>query len=296
MSNEYYDIAALASSRVDGAGVRTWRLGLFCQILLACVSGRPCLEEMGLRLWVLCERLCPGSMPRTNREMRRRLWVAESAAWKAMQVMPGETSVDDCGRLVDLLTGGECEPVRLGRRVTLLGYAFERGPEMRAVFPSFENIGEHWGLRARNKRSAVSAAMRGLVRTMVERGQLRVPEAHELTELWFAKKRVTRERYAAAQVGNSNRLGDSETGRRLRRRLGDSERGRLGEWETGRGGDSDSDDEPASVREMLRLEHEERISGVPVRREFAGMSPRELRAHFEKLERAAEARRLGLVG
>ena len=265
MSNEYYDIAALDSSRVDGAGERTWRLGLFCQVLLACVTGRPSLEEMGLRLWVLCERLCPGSMPRTNFHMRRRLWGAESSAWHAMQVMPGETSMDDCGRLVDLLTGGESEPVRLGRRVTLLGYAFERGPEMRAVFPSFESIGEHWGLRARNKRSAVSAAMRGLVRTMVERGQLRVPEAHALSELWFAKKRVTRERYAAAQVGNGNRCAHDE-------------------------------DEPLEVREMLRMEHEERVAGVPVRREFSGMSPRELRAHFERLERAAEARRLGLVG
>lgn len=173
--------------------------------------------------------------------------------------------MDDCGRLVDLLTGGESNPVRLGRRVTLLGYAFERGPEMRAVFPSFESIGEHWGLGAKNKRSAVCAAMKNLVRVMVERGQLRAPEAHALSELWFAKKRVTRERYAAAQVGNANRCAGEE-------------------------------DEPLEVREMLRLEHEERISGVPVRREFSGMSPRELRAHFERLERAAEARRLGLVG
>lgn len=287
MSNEYYDIAALDSSRVDGAGERTWRLGLFCQVLLACVSGRPCLEVMGLRLWVLCERLVPGSMPRTNKGMRRRLNAVVVGAWREMQAVPGETDVDDLGRLVDLLRGGERDPVRLGRRVTLLGYAFERGPMMRAVLPSFESIGELWGLRARNKRSAVSAAMRGLVRTMVERGQLRDAEAHELTELWFAKKRVTRERYAAAQVGNGNR---AEGGGARGEGRGAREEGR------GKRGEEFEEDEPVAVREMLRREHEERVCGVPVRREFAGMSPRQLKAHFEGLERAAEARRLGLVG
>lgn len=272
MSNEYYDIAALDSSRVDGAGERTWRLGLLCQVLLACVAGRPSLEVMGLRLWVLCERLCPGSMPRTNKGMRKRLQEALRGAWREMQVSPGDTSLDDCGRLVDVLTGGERDAVRLGRRVTLLGYAFERGPMMRAVLPSFESIGELWGLRARNKRSAVCAAMKSLVRGMVERGQLRCGEAHELSELWFAKKRVTRERYAAAQVGNGNRCGNEES--------------RC----------THEEDEPAGVRDMLRREHEERVCGVPVRREFSGMSPRDLRAHFDRLERAAEARRLGLVG
>ncbi len=270
--NEHYDVAALDLSRVDGAGERSWRVVLFSQVLVACVWGRPCLEVMGLRLWVLCERLVPGSMPGTSAGMRKRLGAAMVGV--DMQVEPGETSMEDRARLVELLVGHEVEPRRLGRRVTLLGYAFERGEVMRAALPSFEKIGELWGLRARNKRSAVSAAMRELVRTMVERGQMRGPAGHGLTELWFAKKRVTRERYALAQVGNGNRSGDGETRRR---------------------GDVEEEVEPVCVREALRREHEERVAGLrAVKPEFRAMSPRELRDHFARLEAAAEARRLGI--
>lgn len=282
MSNEYHDIAALNSSRVDGAGERTWRVGLFCQILLACVSGRPCLEEMGLRLWLLCERLCPGCLPRTNAALRRRLNAAAVSAWRELQVEPGETSVVDMARLVDVLLGGEVCPVKLGRRVTLLGYAFERGPLMRSVLPSFEGIGHLWGLRAENPRSAVCAAMKKLVGSMVERGQLRAPEAHELTELWFAKKRKTRASYAAAQMGNHNRCGEKQ------------------KWESGKqkwdamAVEDRHEGEPLAVREALRREHAERVAGVPVKREFAAMKPAELRAHFLRLEREQERRRLGL--
>lgn len=267
--NEHYDIAALDSSRVDGAGERSWRVVLFSQVLVACVWGRPCLEVMGLRLWVLCERLCPGVMPRTNAARRREL--AACMVGVDLRIEPGETSLEDRARLVEILVGREVEPRRLGRRVTLLGYAFDRGEVMRATLPSFESIGELWGLRARNKRSAVCEGMKVIVRSMVERGQLRSAEAHELSELWFAKKRATRERYAAAQVGNKNRRGDGETA------APETER-----------------DEPDCVRAALRREHEERVEGVPVRREFAGMSPAGLRAFFAAQEAAQERRRLGL--
>lgn len=271
-NNEWCDIAALRASRVDGAGERSWRVGLFSQVLVACVWGRPALEIMGLRLWVLCERLVPGSMGRTNGRLRRRLQGAMLGV--DLEVEPGETSVEDRVRLVELLRGGEVEPRRLGRRVTLLGYAFERGETMRATLPSFEAIGELWGLRAENKRSAVSAAMRELVRWMVERGQLRQSEGHELTELWFAKKRATRGRYAAAQVGNGNRAKKNRT--------------------DGTDDEAEAEDVPGCVREALRLEHEERVRGVPVRAEFVGMRPGELRDYFRALEAAQERRRLGL--
>lgn len=265
MSNEHHDIAALDLSRVDGAGPRTWRLSLFSQILLACVAGRPSVEVMGLRLWVLAERLSPGRLPRTKAKMRKRLQAVALDAWEVMQVQPGETAREDTDRLLDLLLGAECEPVKLGRRVTLLGYAFERGPMMRAALPSFEVIGELWGLRAANKRSAVCAAMDKLVCGMVERGQMRQGEAAHLSDLWFAKKRSACEAYAAAQMGNHNRAAKA---------------------------DDVSDEMPLSRKLELQAEHAERVRDVPVRPEFARMSPLQLKRHLASLAAASEARRL----
>lgn len=265
MSNEHHDIAALDLSRVDGAGPRTWRLSLFSQILLACVAGRPSVEVMGLRLWVLAERLSPGRLPRTKARMRKRLQAVAMEAWQVMQLEPGDTTMTDKDRLLDLLLGAECEPVKLGRRVTLLGYAFERGEMMRAALPSFEVIGELWGLRAGNKRSAVCAAMDKLVRGMVERGQMRQGEAAHLSDLWFAKKKAACEAYAAAQMGNHNRSAKA---------------------------DEASDEMPLSRKLELQAEHAERVRGVPVRAEFAKMSPLQLKRHLASLAAAAEERRL----
>jgi len=265
MSNEHHDIAALDLSRVDGAGPRTWRLSLFSQILLACVAGRPSVEVMGLRLWVLAERLSPGRLPRTKAKMRKQLQAVALEAWQVMQVQRGDTTLEDTDRLLDLLLGAECEPVKLGRRVTLLGYAFERGEMMRAALPSFEVIGELWGLRAANKRSAVCAAMDKLVCGMVERGQLRQGEALHLSELWFAKKRAACAAYAAAQMGNHNRAAKT---------------------------DEASDEMPLSRKLELQAEHAERVRGVPVKAEFARMSPLQLKRHLASLAAAAEERRL----
>jgi hypothetical protein len=266
MSNEHHDIAALDLSRVDGAGPRTWRLSLFSQILLACVAGRPSVEVMGLRLWVLAERLSPGRLPRTKKKMRRQLQSVALEAWEVMQVQPGETGLEDTHRLLDLLLGAECEPVKLGRRVTLLGYAFERGEMMRAALPSFEVIGELWGLRAENKRSAVCAAMDKLVCGMVERGQLRQGEAAHLSDLWFAKKRAACEAYAAAQMGNHNRAAKVD--------------------------ECAADEMPLSRKLELQAEHAERVRGVPVKAEFARMTPLQLKRHLASLAAAAEERRL----
>jgi hypothetical protein len=152
--------------------------------------------------------------------------------------------------------------------VSLLAYAFERGDGVRSVLPSFEAIGALWGLKARNQRSAVCAAMDKTVRQMVEKGQLRSCDYEQMTELWFAKKRVTRERYHAAQIGNDNRVAKA----------------------------APADDEylSESARQAVKKAHAELIEGVPVKPEFKGLSALELRARLQRLHEAADLRRLGL--
>lgn len=263
--NEFYDIAALDSSRVDGAGERSARVTLFSQVLVACVVDACSLKEMGLRAWLLCERLMPGCLPPTRAKLRKELHVVSTLCWDYLHIGVADATFEDRGQVVEMITGGLSEALALGRRVSLLAYAYERGPVVRAALPSFEAIGKLWGLRARNPRSAVCAAMQAVVRGVVEKSQLR--DMHDemgLTEFWFAKKRVTRRRCEVAQMGNTNRKASEE------------------------------EDLPVCVREALRREHEELVHGVPVRAEFRGLSPLQLRRKLQGLAEEAERRRLGI--
>ena len=101
------------------------------------------------------------------------------------------------------------------------------------------------------------------VRQLVERGQLRQRHYERLSELWFAKKRVTRERCEKAQMGNHNRRAADE-------------------------------DLTTSAAEALKAEHAERIEGVPVQARFAAMTPLELRRYLQGLHDQAERSRLGI--
>ena len=263
--NEHYDVAALDPSRVDGAGERSARVTLFSQVLVACVVDALSLREMGLRAYVMCERLSPGCLPRTSVKLRKDLRLVATMCWDYLQIGVAEATADDRAQVVELVIGGLGDPLGLGRRVSLLAYAYERGPVVRAALPSFEAIGKLWGLRARNPRSAVCAAMQAVVRGVVEKSQLRdIHDEMGLTEFWFAKKRVTRRRCEVAQRGNTNRKASEE------------------------------EDLPVCVREALRREHEELVHGVPVRAEFRGLSPLALRRKLQGLADEAERRRLGI--
>jgi hypothetical protein len=263
MSNEWHDIAALNTSRTDGAGERSARATLLSQILTGCVVGRPDLADMGWRAWWLCEAAAPGSLPRVNGRDRQQLRRVAREGAVMMRVQALDMPLTERQRVVEIVLGGEVLPRKLGRRVTLLAYAFERGDAVRAVLPSFESIGGLWGLTAKNQRSAVCAAMDKTVRQMVERGQLRQRHYERLSELWFAKKRVTRERCEKAQIGNHNRL-------------------------------ASVDDLPTCAAEQLKAEHAERIDGVPVQAKYAEMTPLELRRYLQGLHDQAELRRLGI--
>ena len=263
MSNEWHDIAALNPSRTDGAGERSARATLLSQILTGCVVGRPALVDMGWRAVWLCGAASPGSVPLMRAKgARQHLRRVMREAGGALRVQALDMPLPERQRVVELVLGGESEARRLGRRVTLLAYAFERGDAVRAVLPSFESIGGLWGLTAKNQRSAVCAAMDKTVRQLVERGQLRQRQYERLSELWFAKKRVTRERCEKAQMGNHNRRADDELS--------------------------------TCAAQELKAEHAERIEGVPVQAKFAAMTPLELRRYLQGLHDQAERRRLGI--
>ncbi len=88
----------------------------------------------------------------------------------------------------------------MGRRASLLAYALNRGVIIREALESFEKMGELWGLRARNKRSAVCEAMNVLRAELVRFGRL--PEGFRF---WFEKEAGARLVYAEVQRGNENR-------------------------------------------------------------------------------------------
>lgn len=264
--NDFSDLAALRPNRTDGDGPRSGRVTLLSQMLVACVAGRPALPDMGIRALFLVSKISPGAQVKVGLRDLRRVCVQAGAALHGVGL--AEVSLEERQHVAELLLGGELEPRKVGRRVSLLAYAFERGDGVRSVLPSFESIGSLWGLKARNQRSAVCAAMDKTVRQMVEKGQLRKCEYEQMTELWFAKKRSTRDRYHAAQIGNENRAHKSPP--------------------------PDEHHLSESAHQAVKKAHAELIEGVPVKPEYQGLSALELRAKMQRLHDQAELRRLGL--
>ena len=284
MTPELLDRAALDPVRVDGAGERTFRAALLNQVLAACVSDRPVLRVMGLRAMILCSRMLPGCLPKLTAGLRQEMRAAEMGAHASMRINAADIELDEMQRVVDLiLHDPRQKPEDIGRRVTLLAYAFCRESAVRAALPSFEVIGRDiWGLRARNPRSAVCAAMQAVVTSMVRRGQLKENAARELTEMWFAKRAATRAKYHTAQQGNGNR-------RQSIQAVASSHDDHAAQL-------ADDPDQQHRANE-LKQEHAERIDGVPrqaMRPQFRGMTPAQIRAHLSALHEASELRRLGI--
>lgn len=175
--------AFVGGASIEEAGARVWLMGRSLGLSMGqfSLSG----EEKGLvrrtsrtaSCWLL---LLTGGVP-----MERRMAVMEML----------------CGRVMDE-PGRRSVLWKLGRRVSLLAYALNRGVIIRAVLNSFETIGEKWGLTAENKRSAVSAAMNAVREEMVRTGHL--PRDFRF---WFEKDAEARLVYAQVQAGNGNRAG-----------------------------------------------------------------------------------------
>ncbi len=268
----------------DGA-VRPERVTLLSLMLGNAVRGCPALEVMGARLWVMLGRVAPGlllgefaAMSKVDKAMVRGVVGMDLGGLDAV-------AMEDRWRVGELLRGGVRLGLRaLGRRVSLLAYMLERGPEVRAALPCMEALGKLWGLRAKNKRSAICAAMMA-IQGELDKGELRLrPGARGV--LWYQKRRATRGTYAGAQAGNHNRKGSGAG--------------------SGSGSvvDAEVEEEVGRLKEEVRVITEEvfeMVAGVRVRAEpirmkavFAAMTPGQLRAHLDGLHEAAERRRLGV--
>jgi len=270
---------------VLGDEVSPERLMMLSVLLCNAVSGRPELAVMGARLWWMLSVLCPGlGLERVRLSRAETLMVRGCCGLDLSGV--GAVEMEDRWRVGELLRGDAMGLLALGRRVSLLAYMLERGPVVRAALPCMESIGLLWGLRATNKRSAICAAMMKIQGDMDKCG-MRLT-MREPAVLWFQKGRATRARYERVQRGNGNR-----------------KKGQVAVVESGEGEVvvEEIDHAAVAVCEGMRAVVEEvyemvggvrvRAEALPVRAEFRGLTPAQIRARLDALHEAAEMRRLG---
>lgn len=204
---------------MDRAAVEEWRrrecaadvsdwsdaASLLIQMLTNAVEGRPSIEEIGLRAWIMCSRVAPGCLGVVAAALRREMQrVAAVCNGHLTLRVPRDSS--QVVMVVERVLGAETRtPERTGRRVSLLAYALCRGAAVVNALPSLEEIGRLWRLRARNKRSLPSLEMKRLLREHWLAGR----------PMWFQKSAAAVESYAAAQAGNDNRAGDCPERRAL---------------------------------------------------------------------------------
>lgn len=224
---------------------------LLMALLGNAVCGAEGIEEMGLRAWIMCARLSAESCPMPRAADKKRMREAAIVCGGRLGLPAANPEVKgDVARMVM----GHCVTAwAIGRRVSLLAYAFCPHDEVLAVLRSFEHIGVLWRLRADNKRSAVCAAMKKLKEDIFRHRAWRVG-------LWFEKRETTVRKYEAAQIGNTNR--------------------RDGEQR------AEDDDKPelAQAREEIAVI----VSGVRVKPQYARMSALELREHLRRQRELAE--------
>jgi hypothetical protein len=248
-SNSHFDVSASRAAElgfdVPGGVVSEARSDdtLFAQVTDNAFVGRPALERAGARVWFMGHALGL-RMPRLDRAGMTALRRFVRMDALECGLLTGGVELGQRVAVFELLVGSETRLWRMGRRASLLAYALNRGVIIREALECFEKIGEMWGLRARNKRSAVCAAMNELRREMVRFGRL--PEG---LRFWFEKEAGARAVYAEVQMGNDNRAAHGRT----------NEEGRM------------------------RKEADAECLGVPVRAEWRGLSTAERKRRLDAL-------------
>lgn len=249
----------LAEQREDApVGLETAG-GLLLRVLGNAVVGRPSVVEMGYRVWIMASRYAPAICPRSGRadmlEMRRLAAVCNGF------LNLGDTDTERSMAVFEFVLG-RCHAARcMGKRASILAYGVCTTAEVRAALPSMESIGELWGLRARNKRSAVSAAAAKMLGEAQEKTRRRGLHLQGV-EMWYSKRAQTRDKYRKAQMGNHNRSASAEE-------------------------DEGGEEMQAVAREMRQ--------GIPVKAEYAGLRAEVLRARMQQMHEEAEMRRLAAL-
>jgi hypothetical protein len=108
--------------------------------------------------------------------------------------------------LIDILARDGWGEREVGRRGLLLLYAFQSDKSARPPMAwTLECIGNAIGLKADNKRSAVSAALMTVVLEMVRRME-RLSKQRGTLKFWFMKSAECREALSVAMMGKRNRV------------------------------------------------------------------------------------------
>jgi hypothetical protein len=141
----------------------------------------------------------------------RKLWrgqVEFARARAAMVRCPAVAWEPEAGRIMlALMTRKGWSAREVGLRALCFVYAFQSRKSARpALAASLDAIGHAVGLKAENKRSAVSAALKRTALELMQRMQRR-DRSHAMAELWFMKREGCRAALSKAMKGKRNRAG-----------------------------------------------------------------------------------------
>lgn len=172
------------------------------------------LDDITRRVATLCVEMLPWQRDRVPRhfvslaEGRRR---QQSSTHEVTRQMIAEWHAETALLLLGMLTSGfdEWRPREVGKRVLITLYAAQADQRLRPPMArNLSAIGAALGLTAKNKRSAVSAAIKAHVLPMFQRmAAASTGQAPEQTacKLWFMKSQHCRAALRVAMRGKRNR-------------------------------------------------------------------------------------------
>ena len=140
-----------------------------------------------------------------------KLWRGQAEFARARAAMvrcPAVAWEPEAGRIMlALMTRKGWSAREVGLRALCFVYAFQSRKSARpALAASLDAIGHAVGLKAENKRSAVSAALKRTALELMQRMQRR-DRSHAMAELWFMKREGCRAALSKAMKGKRNRAG-----------------------------------------------------------------------------------------
>jgi len=172
-------------------------------VIMAVTFEAASVEVIRDRVAVIAARNAPEMAP-------EKLWKGKmefARARVAEAKCPAVAWEPEAGRIMlRLLTSKGWNAREVGLRALCFVYAFQpRASARPALARSLDAIGHAVGLKAENKRSAVSAALKRTALDLLRRMQLR-DRSHATAELWFMKREGCRAALSKAMKGKRNRL------------------------------------------------------------------------------------------
>ncbi len=172
-------------------------------VLQAVTAGVAGVGEIRDRVAVLAQEVDAGlleGLPRVKGRALRQAWSVTSAGVLGVSWEPAAGLV----LLQFILQNGWSER-EVGKRVLCLLYSFQSNKHQRpGLAQSFETIGVAIGLKAKNKRSAISAAMKVIAGDLLS-ALARRDRSHVHVKPWYAKREECRRKLSVSMMGQRNR-------------------------------------------------------------------------------------------